>query len=161
MGSHTSGSTRHVMDQLRILVRALRISSREAEKRLGISGAQLFVLETLNEIGPSSINALAAATHTDQSSVSVVVSRLVEARLVTRRTSKVDSRRVEARLTAAGRTVLEGAPETPQARIVRALEALPEKRRSSLAMALANVAALAGLETEPKMFFEDEKKKKK
>ena len=36
-----------VMDALRRVVRALRVSARAAERRFGISGAQLFVLEKL------------------------------------------------------------------------------------------------------------------
>src|SRR5262249_49789715 len=52
MGSHTIEETsveglqiRLVMDGLRRIVRGLRTGASEAERRLGLSGAQLFVLE--------------------------------------------------------------------------------------------------------------------
>lgn len=146
MGSHTIGGTRAVLGQLRVLVRALRLSARESEKKLGVSGAQLLVLQSLADIGAASIGELAKATHTDQSSVSVVVTRLSEAKLVSRRPSREDSRRVDVKLTAAGRALLGRAPETPQQRMVRALEAMPKKRRDDLAASLAHLAREAGLD---------------
>ena len=86
MGSHTSaaGDVRAVLDGVRRIVQNLRESSRWAEKNLGMSGAQLFVLQKLAESPAQSLNALAALTHTHQSSVSTVVNRLVQRGLVTR-----------------------------------------------------------------------------
>src|SRR3954454_1713862 len=68
---------REVLNSLRQIVRSLRVSSRAAEQRVGLSGAQLFVLSCLARQSPCSVNDLAVRTATDQSSVSVVVSRLV------------------------------------------------------------------------------------
>src|SRR5450432_2546863 len=68
---------REVLNALRRIVRSLRVSSRTAEQRVGLSGAQLFVLQCLARQSPCSVSELAARTATDQSSVSVVVSRLV------------------------------------------------------------------------------------
>ena len=85
MGSNTSSRHPHVLDAMRRIVQALRESSRWAERHVGLSGAQLFVLQTLAETPGLSVNELAERTHTHQSSVSVVVSRLA-ARLVERGT---------------------------------------------------------------------------
>src|SRR5205814_5128834 len=90
MGSHTTGRrtdvTRAAMDSIRRVVQALRVSSRAAEQRVGLSGAQLFVLQRLAASPAMSINDLAEGTVTHQSSVSVVRRRLVERGLVRRRT---------------------------------------------------------------------------
>src|ERR1700678_3993523 len=101
--SSSTGQARAILNDLRLLVRELRVSSRDAEKRLGISGAQLFVLQCLGRAEVLSMNELAERTHTDQSSVSVVVSRLVERELVQRSPSRDDARRAEVRLTAGGK----------------------------------------------------------
>ena len=61
-----------IMDALRRVVRALRVSARTAERRFGISGAQLFVLERLAEASAPSVDDLAKRTLTHQSSVSLV-----------------------------------------------------------------------------------------
>src|SRR3954469_8533224 len=100
MGAHTiprGGETRAILDAVRRIVRTLHESSRAAEKSLGLTGAQLFVLQKLADAPGLSLNALAAQTHTHQSSVSTVVSRLVERGLVLRPAAADDGRRLELR----------------------------------------------------------------
>jgi DNA-binding MarR family transcriptional regulator len=155
-GRHADSETRIVLDTLRLLVRALRVSAREAEKAVGVSGAQLFVLQTLRETQVASINELAASTHTDQSSVSVVVARLARRGLVSRAESKADGRRAEVRLTVAGRALLRRSPESSQTRLIAALDELPRAKRQQLGRALGELVHAMGLSGEPSMFFEDE-----
>src|ERR1700759_5720039 len=88
-------AVREVLNSLRRIVRSLRLEWRNAEQRVGLSGAQLFVLQCLARQSPCSVNELAARTATDQSSVSVVVSRLVASGHVRRTPSKTDRRSVE------------------------------------------------------------------
>src|SRR3954464_281202 len=83
------------MDAVRAIVRALRINTRAIELKIGISLAQLFVLQQVAERPAESLNDRAERTATHQSSVSVVVRRLVDRGLVTRRSSSVDKRRVQ------------------------------------------------------------------
>src|SRR4051794_17364807 len=118
MGPNTSGgeATQRVLDAIRRIVQALRESSRLAERHVGLTGAQLFVLQKLAEAPASSVNTLAARTHTHQSSVSAVVARLVEQGLVRRAPSTTDGRSVELSLSASGRRALDGAPDLAQAR---------------------------------------------
>src|SRR5438270_8768962 len=73
-----------ILDSIRRLVRLLRVSDRQAQADLGISGAQLFVLTELGKTPALSLGDLAGRKRTDQSSVSVVVTRLVQSGLVTR-----------------------------------------------------------------------------
>lgn len=62
-----------VVDALRSIVQSLRISGRLVEQQVGISSAQLYILEELAERPAQSINELAERTFTHQSSVSMVV----------------------------------------------------------------------------------------
>src|SRR4051812_42336870 len=80
-----SAEVTRVLDDLRRIVRTLRTASRAAEVELGVSGAQLFVLKTL-AVSPGI--ALNERTRTHQSTVSVVVKRLVAAGFVARVTSQ-------------------------------------------------------------------------
>jgi DNA-binding MarR family transcriptional regulator len=148
--------TRDVLDAVRHLVRALRLSHHEAERRVGLSAAQLFVLQTLAENEPLSLKEVAARTATDQSSVSVVVGRLVEGGLVRRRRSRSDGRRVDLSLTAKARTVLEkGPPLVAQRILVDAVEALSAPERARLSRLLGKVVASMGAGAgTPGMFFE-------
>src|SRR5919198_6535518 len=82
-----------VIDALRAINQKLRHAERLAEQRLGISGAQLLVLQELATAPAQSLGDLADRTFTHHSSVSVLVSRLVESGLVIREPSPEDTRR--------------------------------------------------------------------
>jgi DNA-binding MarR family transcriptional regulator len=125
-----------VVDGIRYVLHTLRVSSRATEQEIGLSGAQLFVLQQLARGPATSLNELAARTLTHQSSVSVVVSRLVKAGLIARQASKEDARRVLLDLTPAGRAIVARAPESAQSRLITVLRRLPAKRLSELARAM-------------------------
>ncbi|HEX8905787.1 MAG TPA: MarR family transcriptional regulator [Longimicrobiaceae bacterium] len=145
-----------VMDSLRALVRALRISTRAVEKEIGISGAQLFVLQQLEASPARSVNELADRTSTHQSSVSTVVSRLVERGLVKREPSADDARRMEISITERGRQVVGSAPRTAQVRMLDVLNRMPPEQLHVLATGLEKLVRDAGFAGEPvPMFFED------
>src|SRR5512140_2718929 len=110
-----------IFDSIRRIVRAVRLPSRSSESTVGLSAAQLFVLQRLAEHDGLSINELASETWTDQSSVSVVVSKLAARRLVRREISRLDRRRTLISLSAKGRRALAGAPEPMQVRLLAAL----------------------------------------
>jgi DNA-binding MarR family transcriptional regulator len=147
---------RAVLDSLRRVVRDLRLTARDAERIAGISGAQLFVLQMLADAPASSINELAERTMTDQSSVSVVVRRLVDKKLVSRRPAANDSRRVELELSARGRKMLSRCPEPTQARLLAALRRLAPSELDSLAEGMAGLVREMGIENDAaRMFFEE------
>ncbi|HEY1302647.1 MAG TPA: MarR family transcriptional regulator [Vicinamibacterales bacterium] len=158
MGSNTSPGrdTQAVLDAIRRIVHGLRESSRWAETSVGLSGAQLFVLQKL-AVSPSiSVNELAARTHTHQSSVSTVVTRLVERGLITRVRSGEDRRSVVLSLSAQGARVAAKAPDVPQDRLIRGIKQLSATRRRQLAAALGELAlAMDDTSRTPVMFFED------
>jgi DNA-binding MarR family transcriptional regulator len=143
----SSPHARDVLDAIRHIVQALRESSRAAEKYVGLSSAQLFVLHALEESPGLSLNELAERTRTHQSSVSAVVSRLTRARLVERGTASGDARRAEIRLSSRGRTRLRRTPRTAQERLVQAVDGLPKAERTRLALLLRRLVDEMGLET--------------
>jgi DNA-binding MarR family transcriptional regulator len=151
-----AGEVTAVLDDLRRIVRALRQSSRAAERQLGVSGAQLFVLQALAGAGALSLNDLAARTRTDQSTVSTVVARLVKAGLVSRKRSAEDGRRVDLQLTPRGRALLRRAPLAAQDQLIEGLDRMPRSQRRSLAIALGRlVDAMHLRDDQPAMFFEE------
>jgi DNA-binding MarR family transcriptional regulator len=162
MGSHTSRQqdTQVVLDAIRRIVQALRESSRWAERHVGLTGAQLFVLQKIAESPAVSINGLAERTHTHQSSVSTVVARLVAQRLVRRTPSATDARRVELSLAARGERVVERAPDVAQERLIRGIQRLTATGRRHLAVGLGELARAvddvsSSVTDAPAMFFED------
>ncbi len=167
MGSHAfqiadaPADVRAVMDELRRIVRALRLSAAEAEKAAGLSGAQLFVLQRLFEKDARSIAELAERTLTDASSVSVLLARLEEKGLVERERSPADLRKTSIALTKRGKALLEKTPLPAQARLVEALASMPGLERRSLQRALGRLAAAMTDSPEAPLFFEDPPARKK
>jgi DNA-binding MarR family transcriptional regulator len=149
--------SQRVLDSIRRLVRLLRLSDRVAQSELGLSAAQLFVLQELAKTPALSLNDLAERTLTDQSSVSVVVSRLVESGHVSRDRDPRDGRCLLLNLTKSGRAILHKAPLAAQGRVLDALERIGPADRKRFADTFARMIEElgAGKGTAP-MLFEDE-----
>jgi DNA-binding MarR family transcriptional regulator len=151
------GATTSILDSLRRIIRTLRVASRATEKEFGLSAAQLFVLHALANGPAMSINEVAERTRTHQSSVSVVVQRLVERGLVARDPAPGDARRTALSLTPAARRLLVDTPDAPTERLIGALERMSPAARTRLARALAKLVADIGAAGEPpSMLFEDD-----
>ena len=145
------------MDAIRAVVRALRINTRAIELEIGISLAQLFVLQQVSQRPATSLNDLAERTATHQSSVSVVVRRLVDRGLVTRRADTADKRRVQIEVTPAGDKLLVGAPETIQTRLMVSMQQFNPAERKQLAQLLTRWIDAAGINAAaPPMMGEEE-----
>jgi len=151
---------RHIqrsMNAVRGIVRALRMNTRAIELKMGISLAQLFVLQQLADRPADSLNDLADRTATHQSSVSVVVRRLVQRGLVTRTPSPADKRRIEIDVTPAGRSLLAVAPPTISTQLVGALHRMNDDERVQLADLLERWLNVANIDLHsPPMIGEDD-----
>jgi DNA-binding MarR family transcriptional regulator len=145
-----------VVDALRRIVRALHRSNRLAEQRWQVSAAQLLVLQRLAEAPTLSVNQLADRTFTHQSTVSVVVTRLVKRGLVARTRADDDARRAELTLTAAGRALLKRAMGAAQTQLMDALDRMPSSRLQLIDTCMQSIVEALGVTDEPAgMFFED------
>jgi DNA-binding MarR family transcriptional regulator len=136
-----------ILDALRSIVRELRLASREAEQRVGVHGAQLHALRQLADGPSTSLTELAERTHTDISSVSVVVSRLVEQGLVARKSADDDRRRLSLGLTSRGRAILRKAPEAGMSKLLQAASRLSDREIHAVASGLSKL--VDGLESAP------------
>lgn len=145
------------LNAVRSIVRALRINTRSIELKMGISLAQLFVLQQLAERPAESLNELAERTATHQSSVSVVVRRLVERGYVSRTASAADKRRIEIAVTPSGRSLLAGAPVTIQTQMMSALASMDRADQATLANLLERWLRAAKIDiASPPMLGEDD-----
>jgi len=145
-----------VVDGLRRIVRALHYSHRLAEQRWQVSAAQLLVLQRLAEAPTLSVSELADRTFTHQSTVSVVVTRLVDRGLVRRARADDDARRAELALTASGRALLQRAMSTAQGELIVALDEMTSAQLRAIAAGLHDIVDSLGVAGEPAgMFFED------
>ena len=152
----TAPEVRATLDAFRRIVQALRVGR---DGRVpGVSGAQLFALQQIADHPDASVGDIAARTFTHQSSVSVVIQRLVEAQLVAKVPAQDDRRRTRLTLTAKGRRALARVPGTVQEDLVAAIASLRPSDRRALARLMTGIAgAVAPAERlkHPPMFFEE------
>lgn len=155
--------SQRILDSIRRLVRLLRLSDRAAQTEVGLSGAQLFVLQELFRSPSLSLNELAERTRTDQSSVSVVVTRLVDSGLVTRDRDARDARRLVLNLTKAGRSAVQKAPGVAQERIIEIVEKMAVADRKRFAEAFEHLVGELGAESgaAPMLFVEEEEPRRR
>ena len=145
-----------VMNALRRIVQGLRQSAAYSEKTTGLTAAQLLILKQVAAHDGLSVNALAAATFTHQSTVSEIVSRLELKGFLQRERAPDDARRVEVRLTPNGRALLSINPSSASDRLMQAVKGLPPETLAGLATGLDALIHAAGLTDEtPVLFFDD------
>lgn len=150
-----------VLNSFRCLVKSLRLADRAGLKEHGLGASQLYVLHELNRESPLSINDLAERTGTDQSTVSVVVAKLITKGYVTRERSRSDARRLELSLSAKGQTLARTLPPPIQHLIIEGVGRLPRARANALAESLRDICDVLGVQDEhPPMLFADERKPK-
>lgn len=148
--------TARALNAVRSIVRSFRLNTRMIESKLGISAAQLYVLQQLNERPALSLSDIAERTGTHQSSASVVVRRLTERGFVQRTTAKEDRRRVELELTEEGRKLLQRAPNTIQGDLITGSKGMSATDRLQLAELLERWLDQAGIDNSaPPMMGED------
>lgn len=140
---------------IRGLVAALQTSARAVEERTGLTNAQLFLLRQIAGAKGLTINDLSQRTSAAQSSVSVVVGRLVRGAYVRRGRVAADGRRVILTATARGRATLRRAPLPASERLLEALGTLSAADTRSISRGLG--ALLHRLDARPErapMMFE-------
>ena len=139
MARDVASETQVILDCIRRLVRFLRINDRASQSQFGLSAAQLFVLHELGKTPSISLSELAQRTFTDQSSVSVVVTRLVSSGCITRDRDPADGRRLVLNLTRAGSATLQRAATAPQPLMLGAIERLGATDRKRFAELFARL----------------------
>lgn len=133
----------------RRLAHAVRLRERIAERESGLSGAQLFALRQLAARPGVSLGELATLTVTHASSISVVVTRLIEKGLVRRERDSKDRRRLVLHPTDEGLARLDRSPESADILLLEALSRMREADRERLADWLAAMAEVVAGSRQP------------
>ncbi|MFP5504721.1 MAG: MarR family winged helix-turn-helix transcriptional regulator [Gammaproteobacteria bacterium] len=129
--------TRAVVQQLRIVYRAMQEHSRWVEKQCGVTAAQLWALWELAARPGLRVSELSQALSLHQSTTSNLLDKLEKKDLVARRRGGPDQRVVQIDLTATGADIVARAPRPAQGAISAALAHLPEAELAGLERGLA------------------------
>jgi DNA-binding MarR family transcriptional regulator len=131
---------------LRRILRVTELNSRKLAHESELTTSQLLVLQHVSQQGSALPSAVAKSVALKQATVTVVVNKLEDAGLVTRRRDTDDRRRVWIELTDAGVAALESSPDLLQHRFVQGFENLEDWEQSMIIAALERVSALLDAE---------------
>ncbi|MCQ0969632.1 MarR family transcriptional regulator [Paracoccus sp. TK19116] len=128
---------------LRRILRATELYSRELAQSVGLTPAQLRVLQILAaHDGHDTPTDLAHQMGVSQATVTALVDKLVTRGMVSRVPSHTDRRQTHVTLTKAGEAAGKEAPDALQQRYVREFEKLEDWQQALILAALERVAAI-------------------
>lgn len=113
-----------VLRSFRIIYGSVREHFRKVEQSCGVSGSQLWILHEVRQAEGIGVSDLAARLSIHQSTCSLLVDKLVRAKLIAKTPSKTDHRRVGLALSMRGRRVLKRAPGPPEGVLPEAVACL-------------------------------------
>ncbi len=146
-----------IVQSFRRIFKAIHQYSEEVLKEFGVTGPQLWLLKTLREEGGTSVGELSEKMYLHISTVSGIIDRLEAKGYVVRKREARDRRVVTVHLTAAGKRIVDRAPEPSQGKLLYSLQTLSEKEVLEMHDALQKIVRLMELEQiEATFFFSEE-----
>lgn len=131
-----------IIYQIRKLMQAGEVYTKELNKKYSVSAPQLACLSTLNDHGPLPPSVIAKNILVKSSTVTGIIDRLEKKGYVTRVRNSPDRRVINIELTDAGRKVVNSAPPPFQQKIV---DGLTRQESEDLKQILAALTKLAHL----------------
>ena len=137
---------------LRRILRATELYARDLAHSVGLTPAQLRVLQIVDERDSATPKTLATQMGVSQATVSALVDKLVAQGLVERVPSEQDRRQTNVTITADGHHRMENAPDALQQRYVRAFLDMADWEQAQIVAVLERVADMLdarGLDASP------------
>jgi DNA-binding MarR family transcriptional regulator len=131
-----------VLISLRRILRATSIHSSKLRRSVGLSSAQLLVLQTAKEQQRPTASEIAKTVSLSQATITTILTELEKRGLLLRERSESDRRRVHVSLTEQGREVLSAAPKPLQDRFATRFTALESWEQHQILSVLEHVAVM-------------------
>jgi DNA-binding MarR family transcriptional regulator len=131
-----------VMISLRRILRATSIHSSKLRRTVGLSSAQLLVLQTAQDQQRPTASEIAKTVSLSQATITTILTELEKRGLLLRERSESDRRRVHVSLTEQGREVLSAAPKPLQDRFATRFTALHSWEQHQILSVLEHVAVM-------------------
>ncbi len=125
-----------IIQQLRVIFRAIQAHSRKVEKVCGLSSAQLWMLYEVSLSDGIKVSELASILSIHRSTSSNMLDKLENKNLIYRNRSASDQRSVHIHITTEGEALLTKAPSPPRGHITDTLARLTDKQLAALETSL-------------------------
>jgi DNA-binding MarR family transcriptional regulator len=131
-----------VLIALRRIIRVTDSSSKNLARDTGLTTSQLLVLQLLEPGGDMTIGDIAKQVNLSQGTVTIIIDRLEDRKLVARIKGQQDKRKVFVEITNGGRDMLADAPKLLQTTFLENFARLAEWEQTYMLAALDRVAHL-------------------
>ena len=132
---------------LRRILRATELNARLLASQTGLTPSQLIVLQIIAIDGKALPSTVAKAARLTQATVTSLVDKLVQARLVVRQRDTEDRRRIWIHATETGRALLAASPDLLQDRFRASFQDLDDWEQAMIIAALERVSTLLDAST--------------
>lgn len=140
---------KQIIYQIRRLLQAQELYTKELNKKYQISVPQLNCLLALYEYGPLPPSRIAKYIMVNSSTVTGIIDRLEQKVLVTRVRNSPDRRVITIELTEAGKRLADNAPPPIQQKIIDGLKRLPEGEIEEIVRGLTKLTLMLEVQDLP------------
>lgn len=134
--------TSEVLIAIRKITQSISMNSKSLVKRVGLTGPQLMILQSIASSGEVSVGQVAKTISLSQATVTGILERLERRGFVSRRRSDSDRRRVLVQVTEGGEQVLESAPPIMQEAFVDRFNSLQDWEQLMILSSLQRLVSL-------------------
>ena len=131
-----------VLIALRRIIRATDLYSRKLSKVAGLTAPQLLVMQAIVAREEMTMGEIATEVSLSQATITTILDRLEKRELLIRERGSSDKRRVYARLTPAGKDLVNRAPAPLQEEFLERFEQLDDWEQSLILSSLQRVASM-------------------
>ena len=128
-----------MLKKFRIIYGSVRQHFREVERTCGVTGSQLWIMQEIANTPGIGVSELATRLSIHQSTCSQLVEKLVTSKLIIKKRSKEDQRRVGLCLSEEAIKLIKNAPDPTEGVLPKALRNLPTETMQALDSAMALV----------------------
>ena len=138
--------TKTALTAMRKILRTTELNSKRLMHETGLTPSQLIFMQLLDDEREQTAGYVAGRMGITQATTTALLQKLEALGMIQRRKGETDRRQVWLSLTAAGRKVMEIAPDGVHARFQQEFEALEDWEQAMLIASLERVATLLGNE---------------
>ena len=133
-----------VLIELRKIIRAIDLHSKQIQKVSGVTGPQLLVLQAINKSKEITTGNIAREVNLSQATVTSILDRLESKEYVQRIRSTTDKRKVFVSLSIKGEHLIESAPPLLQDKLVSNFKNISSQQQKQMLESLQQLAEMMG-----------------
>jgi DNA-binding MarR family transcriptional regulator len=131
-----------VLVSIRQIIRAIDLHSKKLSKIAGLTGPQLILMRSIEQLGEVTIRELSDHTNMSQATATTILDRLERNGYIRRIRSVTDKRKVHAYLTETGQTLLNKSPQPLQESFVSQFQQLEDWEQTLLLSSIQRLSSM-------------------